>query len=143
MNYRPILIYAVVLQLIWLAAFRCGNDYKKNSVITIEGVLVDEENNPLPYFQMYITHDIIYTTDFKHKNENVFRSDANGNILLVTPQPVQNFASDYFPMIKFVDTTWQNYSEYYWDTMYKPLILLPGNPENQRIVLDTIKLKKF
>ncbi len=143
MNYKSVFFYCIVIQLLWLASFRCGNDYKKNSVVSIEGILVDEENNPLPYFKMYIAHDNLYNTTYQHKNENIFQTDANGNFLVLTPQPIHNMATDYFPMIKFMDTTWQNLSQNYWDTILKPLIVLPNYLDNQRIFLDTIKLKNL
>jgi hypothetical protein len=123
-------------------AFRCGSDYKNNSVVIISGKLTNEENEALPDFQLYLTHDYPGDLRYAYKNQKLIKTDQQGNFSFLSPEPQQNGASGTYPMLKFMDTTWHSmyYNIFQNSDTSGPLILIPTNFELQKIELGTIQL---
>jgi hypothetical protein len=123
-------------------AFRCGSDYKNNSVVIISGKITNEGNEALSNFSFYLAHDYPGELRYEYTNQKIIKTDEQGNFSFLSPEPQQNGATGTYPMLKFIDTTWHsNYFNIFQNSDTSgPLILLPTNFEFQKIDLGTIQL---
>ena len=142
MQSRHTIQLALILGSIFLLSFRCQNDYADNSVTTIEGVLVDELNNPIPNFDLYLGKEILCETPEAYNNQRLIKTDNTGRFSFLTPRPVNSNVGmyDQYHMLKFLDTSWHAQQSVGWDTSTAPYIILPITNEFNTIDVGTVIL---
>jgi len=142
MQSRHTIQLILILGSTLLLSFRCQNDYADNSVTTIEGVLVDELNNPLPNFDLYLCKEILGETPEAYNNQRLIKTDNAGRFNFLTPRPENSpsFMYDRYHVLKFLDTSWHAQHSVGWDTFTAPYIILPITNEFNTIDVGTVIL---
>jgi len=105
MTFKSIKILVLSFSCLLAVSFQCKKKYTNNEFISISGTLVDQNDQTLPNFEMYLTFDELSTQSFERKeNEKIFKTNSNGQFQILIPRP--NATKFHYPMLKFVDTSW-------------------------------------